>query len=78
MSDTPRTDAATIKATAKCLDYSCTDFKPMVPVEVSKQIESENAALRAELEWIHWNCMDFAHDAVTTCRICRLLNSTPK
>jgi hypothetical protein len=55
MSDTPRTDAATIKATAKCLDYSCTDFKPMVPAETARQLErelGEAAKDKARLDWM--------------------------
>lgn len=41
MSDTPRTDAATVRATQTCLDYSCTKFESMVPEEKAKELERE-------------------------------------
>ena len=41
-----------------------------------RELEGQVAALRDALTWLHDNCPDCAHDAVSTCRFCRLLTDT--
>lgn len=48
MNDTSRTNAACVKATETCIDYTGTNFKPMVHSEFALQLQRElNEALMA-------------------------------